>query len=226
MPRPWRRTAARRPSPLSSAPRTAPSVPSTCSTRPWRRCSRASSQLFLFGFAIQAKARELLEKLKIPTDLRRRDAGCGDVGPAQDQQDQRDFLDHRPAGCAAGNRRAKRDDGTPLYRVDAAGARHLPAGHDGDGLRSRPRTCRAGCSTPTTTAWCSMPRQVFFPKTSAWDNLQKSLKGAVRGQRLGASGRNGQRALRAGRQEADRGEGHRRARQRADGGQAAQRRPI
>ena len=52
--------------------------------------------------------------------------------------------------------------------------------------------------------------QVFFPKTSAWNNLQKSLK-AIRGQRLGASRGTASEpfALATG---THRGQGHRRAR--------------
>ena len=40
----------------------------------------------------------------------------------------------------------------------------------------RGTTCRAGCSTRTTTASASDASQAFFPRTSAWDDLKKALK--------------------------------------------------
>ena len=41
--------------------------------------------------------------------------------------------------------------------------------------------------------------QAFFPRTGAWDNLKKALKGNYEDRRLGPSGRHDERAVRAGR---------------------------
>ena len=61
--------------------------------------------------------------------------------------------------------------------------------------------------------------QAFFPRTSAWDNLKKALKGIYDESRLGPPGRHDEHAVRAGRTQADRGEGDRRPRQRVAGGE-------
>lgn len=132
-------------------------------------------QLFLFGFAIQAKAREMLDKLRIPTvyvsvtpdvvmsDLLKTSksseifsiTGLPDVDP-------------QPAG--------KRDDGTPLYRVVIKGLDIFrPDTMETDEIKAENLPCWMLDTNYNGMAF--LASQVFFPKTSAWDNLQKSLKG-------------------------------------------------
>ena len=132
-------------------------------------------QLFLFGFAIQAKAREMLSKLKIPTtyvsvtpdvvmsDLLKTSktsqifsiTGLPDVSV-------------EPAG--------RSDSGRPLYCITIKGLDIF-----------RPDTMETHeVSAENLPCWmldtnyngmAFYASQVFFPKTSAWNNLQKSLKG-------------------------------------------------
>lgn len=133
------------------------------------------AQLFLFGFAIQAKAREILEKMKIPTayismtpdvvmsDLLKTTKGS-EIFSITGLPDVR--LEN--AG--------KRDDGTPLYRVVLRGLDiFLPHLMDTDHIDAENLPCWMLDTNHNGMAFYAS--QVFFPKTSAWDNLQKSLKG-------------------------------------------------
>ncbi|WP_353429169.1 site-specific DNA-methyltransferase [Paracoccus denitrificans] len=132
-------------------------------------------QLFLFGFAIQAKAREILEKMKIPTayismtpdvvmsDLLKTTKGS-EIFSITGLPDVR----LEKAG--------KRDDGTPLYRVMLRGLDiFLPHLMDTDHIDAENLPCWMLDTNHNGMAFYAS--QVFFPKTSAWDNLQKSLKG-------------------------------------------------
>ena len=132
-------------------------------------------QLFLFGFAIQAKAREILEKMKIPTayismtpdvvmsDLLKTTKGS-EIFSITGLPDVR----LEKAG--------KRDDGTPLYRVVLRGLDiFLPHLMDTDHIDAENLPCWMLDTNHNGMAFYA--NQVFFPKTSAWDNLQKSLKG-------------------------------------------------
>jgi len=132
-------------------------------------------QLFLFGFAIQAKAREILEKMKIPTayismtpdvvmsDLLKTTKGS-EIFSITGLPDVR----LEKAG--------KRDDGTPLYRVVLRGLDiFLPHLMDTDHIDAENLPCWMLDTNHNSMAFYAS--QVFFPKTSAWDNLQKSLKG-------------------------------------------------
>jgi len=132
-------------------------------------------QLFLFGFAIQAKAREILEKMKIPTayismtpdvvmsDLLKTTKGS-EIFSITGLPDVR----LEKAG--------KRDDGTPLYRVVLRGLDiFLPHLMDTDHIEAENLPCWMLDTDHNGMAFYAS--QVFFPKTSAWDNLQKSLKG-------------------------------------------------
>lgn len=132
-------------------------------------------QLFLFGFAIQAKAREILEKMKIPTayismtpdvvmsDLLKTTKGS-EIFSITGLPDVR----LEKAG--------KRDDGTPLYRVVLRGLDvFLPHLMDTDHIDAENLPCWMLDTNHNGMAFYAS--QVFFPKTSAWDNLQKSLKG-------------------------------------------------
>ena len=130
-------------------------------------------QLFLFGFAIQAKARELLEKLKIPTTYI-----SVTLDVAMD-----DLLTNRSSEIfsitglpdVSLEKAGKNEDGAPLYRA-------LVRGLD----TFRPDTMETE-SVDAVNLPCWMldtnyngmvflASQVFFPKTGAWNNLQKSLK--------------------------------------------------
>jgi adenine-specific DNA-methyltransferase len=141
-------------------------------------------QLFLFGFAIQAKAREMLDKLKIPTtyvavtpdvvmsDLLKTSksseifsiTGLPDVAV-------------RPAG--------KRDDASPLYQVEIKGLDIFRP----DLFETDPNNATHHIDAQNLPCWmldtnyngmAFMATQVFFPKTSAWNNIQNSLKGQFR----------------------------------------------
>jgi len=137
--------------------------------------SQGFGQLFLFGFAIQAKAREILEKMKIPTayismtpdvvmsDLLKTTKGS-EIFSITGLPDVR----LEKAG--------KRDDGTPLYRVVLRGLDiFLPHLMDTDHIDAENLPCWMLDTNHNGMAFYAS--QVFFPKTSAWDNLQKSLKG-------------------------------------------------
>lgn len=132
-------------------------------------------QLFLFGFAIRAKAREILEKMKIPTayismtpdvvmsDLLKTTKGS-EIFSITGLPDVR--LEN--AG--------KRDDGTSLYRVVLRGLDiFLPHLMDTDHIDAENLPCWMLDTNHNGMAFYAS--QVFFPKTSAWDNLQNSLKG-------------------------------------------------
>lgn len=118
-------------------------------------------QLFLFGFAIDPKAREMLDKLKMPTiyvsvtpdvvmsDLLKTNktseifsiTGLPDVTLGSAGKD-------RDGRCITSSSRDSISSAqTPWRRT-----------------RSRPRTCRAGCSTATTTAWCLWRRRCSSPR--------------------------------------------------------------
>lgn len=137
--------------------------------------SQGFGQLFLFGFAIQAKAREILEKMKIPTayismtpdvvmsDLLKTTKGS-EIFSITGLPDVR----LEKAG--------KREDGTPLYRVVLRGLDiFLPHLMDTDHIDAENLPCWMLDTNYNGMAFYAS--QVFFPKTSAWNNLQKSLKG-------------------------------------------------
>ncbi|MBB4524635.1 UNVERIFIED_ORG: adenine-specific DNA-methyltransferase [Rhizobium sophorae] len=132
-------------------------------------------QLFLFGFAIQAKAREMLDKLKLPTvyvsvtpdvvmsDLLKT-SKASEIFSITGLPD----VDPQPAG--------KREDGTPLYRIVIKGLDIFrPDTMETDEIKAENLPCWMLDTNYNGMAF--LASQVFFPKTSAWDNLQKSLKG-------------------------------------------------
>jgi len=132
-------------------------------------------QLFLFGFAIQAKAQEMLEKLKVPTTYVAvtPDVVMSDLlktGKTSEIFSITGLPDAKlePAG--------KRDDGTPLYRVVVKGLDIFrPDTMETDEISADNLPCWMLDTNYNGMAFYAS--QVFFPKTSAWDNLQKSLKG-------------------------------------------------
>jgi adenine-specific DNA-methyltransferase len=132
------------------------------------------SQLFLFGFAIQAKAREMLEKLKLPTTYV---AVAPDVVMSDLLKTSKSSEIFSITGLpdvdvvAAGER-----DGEPLYRVVIKGLDIFrPDTMETDEIKGENLPCWMLDTNYNGMAFFAS--QVFFPKTSAWDNLQKSLKG-------------------------------------------------
>jgi len=132
-------------------------------------------QLFLFGFAIQAKARELLEKMKIPTAYI---AMTPDVVMSDLLKTTKNSEIFSITGLpdVRLEKAGKRDDGTALYRVALRGLDiFLPHLMDTDHIDAENLPCWMLDTNHNGMAFYAS--QVFFPKTSAWDNLQKSLKG-------------------------------------------------
>ncbi|TNF04247.1 MAG: site-specific DNA-methyltransferase, partial [Sphingomonadales bacterium] len=132
------------------------------------------SQLFLFGFAIQAKAREMLEKLKLPTTYV---AVAPDVVMSDLLKTTRSSEIFSITGLpdvdvvSAGEK-----DGETLYRVVIKGLDIFrPDTMETDEIKGENLPCWMLDTNYNGMAFFAS--QVFFPKTSAWDNLQKSLKG-------------------------------------------------
>jgi adenine-specific DNA-methyltransferase len=132
-------------------------------------------QLFLFGFAIQAKAREMLDKLKIPTTYV---AMTPDVVMSDLLKTSRSSeifsitglpdVALKPAGHKA--------DGTALYQVEVKGLDIFrPDTMETDSIEAENLPCWMLDTNYNGMVFCAS--QVFFPKTGAWNNLQKSLKG-------------------------------------------------
>lgn len=134
--------------------------------------------LYLFGFAIQAKARELIEnrgKLKLPctyvsvtpdvvmSDLLKT-SKSSEVFSITGLPD----LDLRSTGNNS-------PDGTKLYEVELRGLDIFrPQDLETESVAADNLPCWMLDTDYNGMAFVA--RQVFFPKTSAWDNLQKSLK--------------------------------------------------
>jgi len=132
-------------------------------------------QLFLFGFAIDPKAREMLGRLKVPTtyvsvtpdvvmsDLLKT-AKTSEIFSITGLPD----VALEPAG--------KEKDGTSLHRVVVKGLDIFrPDTMETEEVAAENLPCWMLDSNYNGMVF--MATQVFFPKTSAWDNLQKSLKG-------------------------------------------------
>ncbi len=134
--------------------------------------------LYFFGFAIQAKARELIEnrgKLKLPctyvsvtpdvvmSDLLKT-SKSSEVFSITGLPD----LDLRPTGESSPN-------GTNLYEVQLRGLDIFrPQDLETESVEAENLPC--WMLDTDYNGMVFVARQVFFPKTSAWDNLQKSLK--------------------------------------------------
>lgn len=132
------------------------------------------SQLFLFGFAIQAKAREMLEKLRLPTTYV---AVAPDVVMSDLLKTTKSSEIFSITGLpdvdvvSAGEK-----DGEPLHRVVIKGLDIFrPDTMETDEIKAENLPCWMLDTNYNGMAFFAS--QVFFPKTSAWDNLQKSLKG-------------------------------------------------
>jgi adenine-specific DNA-methyltransferase len=132
-------------------------------------------QLFLFGFAIQAKAREMLDKLKLPTVYVTvtPDVVMSDLLKTSKASEIFSITGLPDVTVEAAG---KRDDGTPLHRVVIKGLDIFrPDTMETDEIKAENLPCWMLDTNYNGMAF--LASQVFFPKTSAWDNLQKSLKG-------------------------------------------------
>jgi adenine-specific DNA-methyltransferase len=132
-------------------------------------------QLFLFGFAIQAKAHEMLDKLKIPTTYI---AVTPDVVMSDLLKTSKASQIFSITGLpdvelkSTGNKQ----DGIPLYQVEIKGLDIFrPDTMETDSIEAENLPCWMLDTNYNGMVFCAS--QVFFPKTGAWDNLQKSLKG-------------------------------------------------
>lgn len=132
-------------------------------------------QLFLFGFAIDAKAREMLAKLKLPTTY-------VSVTPDVVMSDLLKTSKSSEIFSITGLPDAKLEpagkakDGTSLYRVVVKGLDIFrPDTMETEEVKAENLPCWMLDTNYNGMAFFAS--QVFFPKTSAWDNLQKSLKG-------------------------------------------------
>ncbi|RYU60899.1 site-specific DNA-methyltransferase [Methylolobus aquaticus] len=131
-------------------------------------------QLFLFGFAIQAKARAMLDKLKLPTTYI---AMTPDVVMSDLLKTSKSSEIFSITGLPdvtlepAGNK----PDGTPLHQVEVKGLDIFrPDTMETDCIEAENLPCWMLDTNYNGMVFCAS--QVFFPKTGAWDNLQKSLK--------------------------------------------------
>lgn len=136
------------------------------------------AHLYFFGFAIQAKARELLEdrnKLRVPStyvtvtpDVAMSDllktSRASEIFSVTGLPD----VDVRKTG-------KKSDEGVQLYEVELKGLDIFnPATMEHEGIEAH--NLPAWMLDTDYDGMCFYATQVFFPKTAAWDNLQKSLK--------------------------------------------------
>jgi len=134
--------------------------------------------LYFFGFAIQAKARELLEdraKLRVPCTYV---TVTPDVAMSDLLKTSRASEIFSVTGLPdAVVRKAgkKNDDGADLYEVELRGLDIFnPATMDQEDIPAQ--NLPAWMLDTDYDGMCFYATQVFFPKTAAWDNLQKSLK--------------------------------------------------
>lgn len=133
------------------------------------------SQLFLFGFAIDANARGMLAKLKLPTIYI---AVTPDVVMSDLLKTSRSSEIFSITGLpdVRLEEAGKNKDGTPLHRVVIKGLDIFrPDTMETDEVKAENLPCWMLDTNYNGMAFFAS--QVFFPKTSAWDNLQKSLKG-------------------------------------------------
>ena len=132
-------------------------------------------QLFLFGFAIQAKAREMLDKLKIPTTYVSvtPDVAMSDLLKTSKTSEIFSISGLPDVSLESAG---KSDSGTPLYRIAIKGLDIFrPDTMETEEVNAENLPCWMLDTNYNGMAFYAS--QVFFPKTSAWNNLQKSLKG-------------------------------------------------
>lgn len=134
--------------------------------------------LYFFGFAIQAKARELLEdraKLRVPCTYV---TVTPDVAMSDLLKTSRASEIFSVTGLPDALLRKtgkKNDDGAPLYEVELQGLDIFnPATMEQEAIEGQ--NMPAWMLDTDYDGLCFYATQVFFPKTAAWDSLQKSLK--------------------------------------------------
>jgi len=134
-------------------------------------------QLYLFGFAIQAKARELVEdraKLRIPVTYVSVTPDVVMADLLKTSHTDQIFsvtglpdVTLKPAG--------QRDDGQSLYQAEVLGLDIFnPADLETRSIDAENLPCWMLDTDYNGMVFCAS--QVFFPRTGAWDNLKKSLK--------------------------------------------------
>jgi adenine-specific DNA-methyltransferase len=134
-------------------------------------------QLYLFGFAIQAKARELVEdrsKLRIPCTYITVTPDVVMADLLKTSHTDQIFsvtglpdVQLTPAG--------QRGDGTALYQAVLRGLDIFrPDNLETESIEADNLPCWMLDTDYNGLVFCAS--QVFFPRTSAWDNLKKSLK--------------------------------------------------
>ena len=192
MSRTARRTSRSR---SSSAPRTARSSETLVHEAIREANMKGYTHLYVIGFAIQPNARKLIDDAAADGragDLRPGHARPDDGRPAQEHALEPDLQRLRPArGRSPGDRRRR----MASYEVELLGLDVFdPITMEVDHRR--------GDDVP---AWfldtdyndlCFHVCQAFFPRTSAWDNLKKALKGDYDDSRLGPPGRHDEHAVR------------------------------
>lgn len=136
------------------------------------------SQLFFFGFAIQAKARELVDdrkRLRLPCTYISvtPDVAMDDLLKTS-HTDQLFSITGLPDASIVSA--GMRDDGRALYQVKLLGLDTFrPDTMATESVEPENLPCWMLDTRYNGMAFCAS--QVFFPRTGAWDNLQKSLKG-------------------------------------------------
>lgn len=137
------------------------------------------THLYFFGFAIQAKARELMEdraKLRVPCTYV---TVTPDVAMSDLLKTSRSSEIFSVTGLPDAELRllkgAKANDGTSLWEVELRGLDIFnPATMEQEEIEGQ--SVPAWMLDTDYDGMCFYATQVFFPKTAAWDNLQKSLK--------------------------------------------------
>lgn len=134
-------------------------------------------QLYLFGFAIQAKARELVEdraKLRIPVTYVNVTPDVVMADLLKTSHTDQIFsitglpdVRLKPAG--------KNDSGEPLFQAEVQGLDIFrPDTLETESVAAENLPCWMLDTDYNGLVFCAS--QVFFPRTAAWDNLKKSLK--------------------------------------------------
>ncbi|MFM2004792.1 MAG: hypothetical protein RLZZ09_447 [Pseudomonadota bacterium] len=131
-------------------------------------------RLFLFGFAIQAKARELIDKLKLPTTYvaMTPDVVMSDLLKTNQSSEIFSITGLPDVVLEAAGTRA---DGQPQHRVVVRGLEIFrPDKLAVESIEAGNLPCWMLNINYNGLVFCAV--QVFFPRTAAWDNLRKSLK--------------------------------------------------
>ena len=135
--------------------------------------------LYLFGFAIQAKARELVadrKKLRLPCVYVSvtPDVAMSDL--LKTSQSSQVFSVTGLPDVRVERLKAPTQGGDPLFRVELLGLDIFrPQDLETEAIAAINLPC--WMLDNDYNGMVFMARQVFFPKTSAWENLEKSLRG-------------------------------------------------